>query len=144
MSIWNYVKHFKRTENWGDPDKISGQLLLTLDAIRERIGWPIVIHCAYATDGHSPHSYHYRGMAADFHFDINYPFYFQTGTLLKILAELQFTRFVGLGVYPDWINPGFHIDVRGYYARWGRIGKDKYVSWEEIMTELKRRAGLLR
>jgi len=142
MSIWSYLKHFSPRENWGDPKKISGTLLLVLDTIRERIGWPIVIHCAYETEGHNPNGYHPRGMAADFHFDINYPFYYQVGTLLKILAELQMTNSIGLGVYPDWYHPGFHLDVRGYYARWGRIGK-RYVSWDEVMNELKRRQGYL-
>lgn len=35
--IWNKLKNFKKTENWGNPDKMNGSLLLLLDEITSRV-----------------------------------------------------------------------------------------------------------
>jgi hypothetical protein len=64
--IWNRIKYFKPTENWGNPKKINGILLLTLDALREdaeSLNKKVYfkINCAFKTDGHSRNSQHYVG-----------------------------------------------------------------------------------
>jgi uncharacterized protein YcbK (DUF882 family) len=76
-----------------------------------------MIHEGYATDGHSDKSQHYEGNAVDFHAD-NITLEEAYVKLCKILDLLQLTDRVGLGLYPDWNSPGFHLDLRGSRARW--------------------------
>jgi uncharacterized protein YcbK (DUF882 family) len=131
MSIWNKLKHFNPNENWGDKNKVNGLLLLLLDSITEDVkqySWakykkisPCIIHCAYESSGHCDNSQHYKGNAADFHFE-NIPLKQAYEVMLTVLKEHQAENFVGLGIYPDWIKSGFHLDVRGEKARWSRIG----------------------
>lgn len=168
--VWSKLKWFSPSENWGDPSKVDPTLLLLLDEIRDVIGWPIVIHCAYETSGHSPNSYHYLGRAVDFHFKSSVPFYEQVERLLRILDQIKLeisyyviykpsrsllpiSDFVGLGIYPAWNNPGFHLDIRSSKtpARWGWKGdyeilphgrkKKKYVSFNEAL-EYARQKGI--
>ncbi len=130
MSIWSKLKHFNLNENWGDKNKVNGLLLVLLDNITERVktySWnkykkisPCIIHCAYKISGHSPNSQHYKGNAADFHFE-NIPASEAYMVMTEVLREFQAEGFVGLGVYPDWHKPGFHLDVRGYKARWAKV-----------------------
>lgn len=138
--IWKHIKHFTPHENWGDHTKVNGLLLLLMDAIRHLWGMRFVIHCACDLSGHSTKSYHYTGDANDFHIKDVVPFYFQTEQMERTLEDLQVADRVGLGIYPDWHNPGFHLDVRGVRARWGRIG-DKYVGFEEA-KEYARKKGI--
>jgi len=124
FNIWNLVhRYFSPEEAWGDPWKISGILLMVLFQIRFFSSWPAVIHCG--TQGkHCKGSYHPKGLAADFHFkppNGSVIFSEQIKLLLPFLDEMQFSNFIGLGVYPCWHHPGFHLDVRGYRARWGRV-----------------------
>ena len=101
---WKQIKYFNPDENWGDPIEINFDLLKRLDALREFCGNPIIIHCGYTTDGHTKNSQHYAGKAADFHI---------MGVRLinqYLLAE-RF-NFGGIGIYPNWKNPGLHCDVR--------------------------------
>ena len=130
--LWDYVKHFNKEERWGSASSMNGLLVLLLDAVRDRIGCPIAIHCGYESEGHIENSEHKRGNAVDFHFDSELSLLAQAKCLEATLRKLQVYDRVGLGVYPDWNNPGFHLDVRGYYARWGRIGQ-MYVSWEDAL-----------
>ena len=130
FEIWDTLKHFNKNEAWGKPQKINGLLLLLLDKIRDLSGWPIIIHCG--TQGHHVrHSQHFKGNAVDFHFETEVSLKEQVVRLLEILDILQVGNRVGLGVY-RW---GFHLDVRGTKARWGRIGKD-YISFEEAVKYL--------
>ena len=119
--IWNRLNHLSRDENWGDPERMNGVALLVLDTIRDRFGCRFIIHCGYEGDGHTPSSEHYKGNAIDFHIDTDDPFHRQIDKIENIIADLQLH--IGLGIYPDWNRPGFHLDTRGYHARWGRIGE---------------------
>lgn len=136
--IWKRVeRYFLPTEPWGEPEKISGLLLMTLYQLRCSSGWPVIIHCG--TQGlHCKNSYHYRGLAVDFHFqppgDIS--FHSQIRHLLSFLADMQLANSVGLGVYPQWHHPGFHFDVRGYKARWSQL-QGRYVSFEEGLSYVR-------
>ncbi len=144
MSIWLKVKHFNPGEKWGDKNKINGLLVLLLDKITDRVKeycWnkykrisPCIIHCAYETSGHSLNSQHYKGNAADFHFE-NITALEAYEIMIKVLKEFQTEDFVGLGVYPDWFKPGFHLDVRGYKARWSQV-IGKYTSIDEGLKKL--------
>jgi hypothetical protein len=135
--IWTRIKrYFSKDEAWGNPEDISGLLLMVLYQIRLASGWPVIIHCG--TQGkHCKNSYHYKGLAVDFHFDTNVASLTeQIQPLLNFLEEMQLKDFVGLGVYPEWNNPGFHLDVRGYKARWAFVG-GKQVSFEEGIKRAK-------
>tara|TARA_Y100000310_G_C20635866_1_gene791119 strand:- start:358 stop:777 length:420 start_codon:yes stop_codon:yes gene_type:complete len=121
---WSVIKYFSVAEAWGDPHKMDIDLILALDKLREAADKPIIIHGGYAESGHSENSYHYRGMAADLHIE-GYSLLDQF-----LLAERQGV-FGGIGVYPfpEWNNPGLHLDVRKSYqkpVRWARID-GKYV-----------------
>lgn len=121
---WETIHFFRPEENFGDPTRMSYQLLITLDNFRGYIDVPIIIHCGYETDGHSENSYHYKGMAVDCHakgIDL-YDFYF---------AATRF-QFNGIGIYPWWNSPGLHLDVRptkylGAKSFWGSTGPNTYV-----------------
>ncbi len=117
---WSYVRHFKRYE-FDDPlypgsgDLIDGQLLYMLDRLREDTGWPIHPHWEVGgcvdvdgSHGHAKHSYHLKKMgckAVDFHFDTTASFREQYYAVSK-------AGFTGIGVYPNWEHPGFHVDTR--------------------------------
>ena len=128
MTIWDKLKYFKRSENWGDPDKINNLLLSNLDKFREYIGVPVIITCG--TQGqHVENSYHYQGLAVD----IVIPE--RNGRLLDMYLNALKFPFSGVGIYPDWRYDdarvgGLHLDMRGmdrYYglkATWLGV-KDK-------------------
>lgn len=125
QTIWDTVEpHFLKKEAWGDPNKISGLLLLVLYDIRCRSGWGIQIHCG--TQGnHCENSYHYKGLAADWHFIVpnnSVSFRDQARFLMQYLVDMQLDNSTGLGLYPQWAHSGFHLDVRGKKARWLKQG----------------------
>lgn len=137
---WNaYAPYFSPKEKWGNPAAVQWVLVHALFLIRRELrdfgrDWPIIVHDATGP-GHSPTGYHPKGLAVDFHFGAADCVLFDQGIALhQVLRDLRLFDFVGLGVYPDWQHPGFHLDVRGENARWGRIG-GSYVSWERAMTE---------
>lgn len=119
MDIWSVIKaHFHKGEKWGDPDEVDPILLMVLFMLRREIGKPFSIHNAYDPPGtHSDKSYHYIGEAVDFHI-IGLTLLEASATIEKVLKELKLWDKVGLGIYPDWNKPGFHLDIRGYKARW--------------------------
>lgn len=138
--IFDHLNHFTEAEPWGDPKKMVGYFLLTLDKLREVVGIRMAIHCG--TQGeHSNTGYHPKGLAADFHFISPLSLWQQLISLNQGLVELNLLMFCGLGVYPDWNHPGFHFDLRGSYARWGAINvstngnnKQTYISWEDLIN----------
>ena len=137
--IWEAIEGFKEEENWGKPLMVNGLLLLLLSAIRKEYkkvdpSASFIIHCAYAEKGHSNDSQHYDGNAADFHILTSVPYRDQITKVLHILQGLQVADRVGLGIYPEWNNKGFHLDVRGTYARWGQIN-GKYVGFIDALKE---------
>ena len=133
--IWNRLKHFNKNERWGDPWRMNGLLLLLTDAIRDEMGAKFIIHFGNAGK-HISGSQHYPGNAEDGHFETDISYYSQILRLENVLKGLQVESRVGLGLYPVWLHPGFHLDVRGFRARWGWIGElnpdgsKKYCSYE--------------
>ncbi len=106
MIRWDFVKHFK-PEEFNEPQKIDPSLIYLIDKIRDGYGCPIRINASYATTGHSPNSYHYKGLALDFVFLENKPDY-----LRQFIYLSRFLAIGGLGFYLDWHMPGWHIDLR--------------------------------
>lgn len=118
LDIWQVIKpHFNRSEKWGDPDRVDPITLTVLYLVRKEVGVPIIIKLAYEESGHTENSYHYVGKAIDFHIN-NLPFLVAVDSVERALRRLKLFNFVGLGIYPDWNSPGFHLDTRGHFARW--------------------------
>jgi hypothetical protein len=118
MNNFSALKYFRAnstTDQWGDPSKISIQLLTKLDAFREFIGVPIIITSGYRAGDKGEHG---RGLAAD----IMAPHY--PGSLFDLYLTAERFGFAGIGIYPDWayqgaIHGGLHLDVRNAKsARW--------------------------
>lgn len=107
--IWSKLKYFKKTENWGSPNKISEDLLLELDRARGFIGERMII--TSGTQGvHTVESYHYQGLAVDFVTP-------DSVSWLNFFISLSRFSFKGIGYYPDWYFDGkkvggFHVDLR--------------------------------
>ena len=115
------IKYFSPEENWGSPYKMSFALLKGLDALREFVSNRILIHCGYSKGGHTKNSQHYLGKAADFHIE-------NMSLINQYLAAERF-MFTGIGIYPDWNNPGLHCDVRcksneQSQDRWVKLNKN--------------------
>lgn len=117
LNIWQVVNpHFSRSEKWGDPDKVDPVMLTVLYLARQEVSVPFIIHCAFE-GGHSKGSYHHSGQAVDFHIP-SLSFMVAIDAMERALRKLQLFKSVGLGIYPDWDHPGFHLDTRGHMARW--------------------------
>jgi hypothetical protein len=124
IADWNALRYFNPRENWGNPDEMEVALLIRLDHLRGLTGGHgIHINCAYATAGHAPNSYHYKGMAADG--------YIEDMSLLDQYLLSERVGFKGLGVYGRgvWNTPGLHWDIRDtlYFSRWTRTASGAYV-----------------
>ena len=133
--IWKILEpYFSKNENWGNPEKLNGFLLLLLYQIRLEVSNKIIIHNAYAENGHTKNSQHYIGNAVDFHVQ-GIQFGEAIRLVHKTLKGLQIENKVGLGIYPQWVNPGFHLDVRGYKARWSKIDGN-YVSFDAGLLKI--------
>ena len=106
---WCDIQHFKPSE-FKEPNKMDFYLIHRLDEFRELCGKPVIIHSDYREGDIGTHG---KGEAVDIHVkDMN---------LLDayLLAE-KTNLFKGIGVYPNWNNPGLHLDFRiGENARWG-------------------------
>ena len=108
---WSTVRHFRRAEWRHDPDRVCPELVRLLDEVRDAAGVPVIIHCAWAEGGHAPKSYHYRGLAVDFHFGAARDGYLTHTSEYVLLAA--FRDIGGLGFYPQWApRPGWHVDLR--------------------------------
>lgn len=128
--------YFKETEAWGDISKVQWYHVKHLFDLREKMhwqhDWPIIIYCCYESSGHSENSYHYKGLATDFHFKTDVEFKRQYEILKWYLLSLELWNFVGLGVYTDWNNPGFHLDSRGENVKWIQIDGKYYYGEKAI------------
>lgn len=110
-----YFRADSTLDNWGDPSKISPQLLLKLDKLREKLGSRLIVTSGYRSD--NPNSQHYYGHAADIMFPDTQEDLFD----LWLLAER--VGFNGIGIYPHWKYQGvalggLHVDLRLEDARW--------------------------
>lgn len=106
----NYFSQDSEIDSWGNASYMDAKLLFLLDVARETVGEPFIIHKngGYAESGHSPTGFHPLGQAVDGHFE---------GIHYLDAKDLTYWWPGGLGLYPDWNNPGFHFDV-GLYRRW--------------------------
>jgi len=143
------LEHFSAGENWGNLEKVQWQHVHHLYLIRKELkriscDWPMVIHCCHAESGHSSNSYHYQGLATDFHFHTSVTLKFQLIWLEQAISSLGLDDFLSVGVYPEWKPEpgGFHIDSRGTRLRWVKIkGEYKYGDTNKILSYLKKGDG---
>ena len=113
---WKKLKYFKKTENWGDPNKINFALLKRLDALRGEIGRCFVTSGTNGT--HLPGSQHYLGRAVDF-IPIDFNKKIRQGKLhgLDLIFAVRRFPFTGIGLYFFWNYRGqkvigIHVDNR--------------------------------
>lgn len=128
--------HFRLGEWRKDSSKVDARLCSALEAVRIAGGVPIIIHVAWDNAGHAPASYHYKGQAVDFHFAPALPREKQLAAILGV-HELG-----GIGWYPDWAHPGWHVDLRqGPRLFWvGKSGKYTYFQNDHAFS---RAAGMM-
>lgn len=133
---WTQIKYFRPEEWQKDPERVSPTLVKVLDEIRRVSLFPIVIHVAWDWAGHSPKSFHYSGLAVDFHWAVD-PKEFSYGEQFMLLSS--FRELGGIGFYPYWNNPGWHVDLRDRNPRllWYRDENGNYVyGYKEIIKAL--------
>ena len=136
--MWNKLKYFSKNEKWGDYKIINGFIILLLEQIRhdfenKKISSQLIIHSAYRSNS-SKDNKHSTASAVDFHFH-NLDFKVAYTELIKTLNYLQVHNFIGLGVYPQWRNPGFHLDIRDKKGRWGQWN-NKYCTIDYAISKL--------
>lgn len=144
--LWLSVEHFTTREAWNKPFDIHPILVMILEKFRGSLpkGYWIKIHCGYKQKANQTNNYHYIGRAVDFHV-VGCSFLEAESHLIKFLRtqklinsgeEDQLINYVGLGNYPEWLDPGFHLDIRGTRASWSKID-GKYVAYEVGLTKAK-------
>lgn len=115
---WKNIEYFGVKESWGDPEKMSYELIKTLDAFRRFIERPIIITCG--TQGaHEPNSLHYSGDAVDIIIKresimgraVDMP-----RLLFADFLTLVRFSFTGIGVYPEWSCEG--VKIGGFHLEW--------------------------
>ena len=142
-SFWDNIAYFKPTERnifkkraFPEPNAINPAIVYILDKLREETT-TIIIHSTNEKDTeHVKGSQHYLDNAIDFHIkNMNFIDAIEkviTLTTVYTFLDRPLHDYMGIGIYPDWNNPGFHLDFRGYQASWGRIGNN-YVSFDEAL-----------
>jgi len=132
IASYNTLKHFSQTE-FPDPLMMDQDLMFKLDAMRDTVGLPFIIHASYATEGHSPDSTHYQGLAIDGHFE-------GLSAVDQYLISEEW-NWNGLGFYVAWNFPGIHVDVRilAPYEKAARWWRDENGIYHAVTPEDIRR-----
>jgi hypothetical protein len=156
--MWDEIQHFSPAE-FPSPDMMDANIVFLGDFLRDEIDKPFILHCTFDRIGHKKSSQHYYGRAEDGHF-VGIPFrlavdkillYCKTYTVERVRImhpkffegtpdNILIGNLIGLGIYPHWNHPGFHLDTRGYMARWGAVnvgGKQVYVTYDEAYRSIK-------
>lgn len=132
IKSFNSIKHFSPDENWGDISKVSWEHVYFLNFLRDKLDWPFKINCSYEINGHSNTSYHKIGKATDGYFKTNKNLLQQYIAIKDILEDFGLINFIGIGVYPEWNNPGFHFDGREEKLHWIKL-KNKYIYGHDLV-----------
>lgn len=114
----HFEPYFSADEKWGNILNLKWHHVHHLFMIRDMIKIPMSIHCSADNEGHAPDSLHYQGLATDFHLRNGTCLERQYIEIISCLETLNLLNFVGVGVYPGWSRPGFHIDSRGSGLLW--------------------------
>jgi hypothetical protein len=90
----------------GAYENMDDDFLLKLYRFRIAMDTYMHINVGYATSGHSKNSYHYQGRAIDFYFK------HATVPIRRVVVTAVKCGLHGIGIYPHWNTPGFHLDNR--------------------------------
>jgi len=136
------MKYFKASEFHGWYDRMNKGLLTGLDALRELWGKPIYTSNDLAAAGRSKgkadtsqHNFDRYGQVNAI--DVK-PSGIETAEDARRFFDLAVAcGFTGIGFYPDWNQPGFHLDVRCsenemHIASWGRLPADNARGWVDV------------
>lgn len=148
---WDHIQYVdSKFDYWGDRDNVNPMLPLLMDRFRSSCGCPITINCSADSEGHKPNGDHPKGNGVDFHMKSmskkeRFVFVDYLSQIRALDDYLKSTRvfripvdqIIALGIYPQWKNPGFHLGIRGYKARWGWLD-GKQVSFEEAYKYVER------
>jgi len=114
--IWPQIKrYFSQDENWGSIGFMDVRLLWNLYQIRDELARGFNINCAFEKTGHSSKSTHGLGMAVDFYVTRTDP-----QELYNLYCFFLNNWYGGVGLYPYWNKPGFHLDIGPNYRTWTR------------------------
>lgn len=123
---WDNITNFSPKE-FGATG-MSKLLIYTLQDMRDytelRFGErKIIIHSGYREGSIG---YHPLKMAVDLHIE-------GLHVIDQYLIAERFDAFNGIGVYPNWDQPGIHVDVRpksktNFDSRWGCLEKGVYLA----------------
>lgn len=110
--------HVKPDAAWGDFSMMDWRLLVLLENFQSKLpkGCWVKIHCAYKPN----EKYHKSGIAVKFHI-VGCSFIEAERHLTHYLSSTGLNVYCGVGLYPDWDDPGFHLDIRGYKEIWAKI-----------------------
>lgn len=135
---WKKLKCFTQKEKWGSPDKMDLDFLLALDNYRQSLDCGFSITEGYATEGHSPNSYHYKGLAVDGRFTRNN----KPLSLKETIFLALNSPFMGVGIYSYSWAPFVHFDFREAKNRvlWVSSKKDVYDFDKVVILEFIKKA----
>ena len=134
------LDHFDPSEFGGWFDLVDPGVLVRLDVLRELWAAPISISQAAGAVGRRDESgsrHNVERWGAVFAVDV-----FPAGIRSRKDAErfislAKSVGFTGIGFYPQWSRPGFHLDRRDDVARWGAqydaAGNQVYISLEKSL-----------
>ena len=152
MSIWDKLKYFSPSENWGDPHKVDHRLLLFLDHYRHDLNVPLIVTSSVRYD--NPYSAHFP----------NADGFAEAVDVIPLLSKrnvklfdcfLLATKypFTGIGVYPFWQIQGktdlggLHLDVctrrlKLYHSsgHWVGLPQKRYV---DLNSDVLRKYGII-
>ena len=148
LLLWIILDTFEISEAWGDPFEMHPILMYIIEKFNKSLphGCWIKIHCGYKERFSKKNSLHCEGRAIDFHV-VGCSFIEAERHLMKFLnesvilygrGEHKLINFVGVGIYPEWSDPGFHLDIRGKPSSWARLD-GKYITYTkglEIAKEM--------
>ena len=131
---WCLAANFKETEAWGKPENMNYQIIWLMQNIRSVLPtncW-IKVHKGFSDPGRHDvtKSQHYNNSctAVDYHV-VGCSLLEAEAHIMKYLHNSGMIDFVGMGIYPQWISPGFHTDVRGVRASWSKINGE-YIAYK--------------
>ncbi len=126
---WAGLKHFKITENWGEPEKMNRGLIYELDAFRDFISTSLFVVCG-TNKHHLADSMHPSGNAVDVMFPEK-----SLKELFGIFLSATRFKFMGIGLYPGWhydgnVIGGLHLDCRSeaHRALWMGVNEPEPIS----------------
>ena len=90
----------------------------------------ICVHCG-VEGKHSPTGFHPIGMAVDLHFEASGLLVQPDAMLFMLLKNWK----GGIGIYTNWNNPGFHLDIGPVRTWWKKDDSGQLYTLAEYVKE---------